>query len=259
LSAGLAFLLSLSASIAQETDKRKATNAEGVTATRIEPLRVINGELRGRAVFGSLNHGAQLKDFVLTFTKAEVINRSLQLRCDFSVEGGGARLSYQVSATIAGAIAAAANPWPRATEEQRKDAKKPKEEEKKPREKEQGGEAKIPEAAGQLGQLAQSTQETTRKAPPATGEKTAQTQTHDAQSETVTGCGVIFLKLMLPQRLRARMGAVAQPVQLGVVLKPFDNDLGKEVVKEICGLVQNTDPRGQSASLDQLNSLLSSK
>ena len=135
-------------------------------------------------------------------------------------------------------MATAANPWPNAREE-RKDAKKAKEEEKKAGEQRQGREAKDPEAVR---------------------EKTEQTQSLYAQSETVTGCGVIFLRLMLPQRVRVRLGAVAQPLQLGV--KPFDNDRGDEIVNKICRLAQRVDTRGQAASpdqLDQLNRLLSAK
>ena len=256
LSAGLAILLSSPVSIAQEIAKKKTATAEGGAAIRIEPLRVINGEMRGRTVSGQFNQGARLTNFTFTFTKAEVVNGRLQLRGKFALEGGGARLPDQVIPTIAGAIAEAVNPWPHPGEEERKDAQKSKEEEKKAGEQLQGREAKNPEAAGQLGQLAQSTQDTARKTPPAPGEKTEQTQSLYAQSETGTGCGVMFLKLMLPHRLRARMGAVAGPVQLGMVLKAFDNERGEEIIKQMCRLAQTFENRDQSASLDQLNRLL---
>jgi hypothetical protein len=256
LSAGLAILLSSPVSIAQEIAKRKTATAEVGAATRIEPLRVINGEMRGRTVSGQFNRGGRLANFTLTFTKAEIVSGRLQLRGDFALEGGGARLNDKVIATIAGAIAEAANPWPHPGEEQRKDAKKSKGEEKKAGEQRQGREAKNPEAAGQLGQLAQSTQDTVRKTPPAPGEKTEQTQSLYAQSETLIGCGVMFLKLMLPHRLRARMGAIAESLQLGVVLKPFDNERGEEIVKQVCVLLQISESHNQSVSLDQLNRLL---
>jgi hypothetical protein len=212
--------------------------------------------MRGRTVSGQFNQGARLTNFTFTFTRAEVVNGGLQLKGDFALEGGRARLSDQVFATIAGAIAAAANPWPRAGDEPRKDAGKPREDEKKAGEQRQGREAKNPEAAGQLGQLAQSTQDTARTTPPAPGEKTEQTQSLYAQSETVTGCGVMFLKLMLPPRLRARMGTVAAPLQLGIVLKAFDNERGEEISKQICRLAQTSENRDRSASLAQLNRLL---
>src|SRR5439155_17483035 len=117
-------------------------------------------------------------------------------------------------------------------DERRSDAKKSKDQEKKAGEQQQGREAKNPETAGQLGQLAQSTQDTARATPPAPGEKTEQTQSLYAQSETSTGCGVIFLRLTLPGRLRARIGAAAEPLQLGVVLKPLDNERGEWIIEE---------------------------
>src|SRR5438445_340179 len=83
----------------------------------------------------------------------------------------------------------------------------------------------------------QVTQDTARKTPPAPGEKTEQTQSLYAQSEASTSCGVMFLKLTLPRRLRARMGTIAEPLQLGVVLKPFDNERGEEIVKHVCQLL----------------------
>jgi len=256
LSAGLAILLSSPVSIAQEIVKKKTATANGGAASRIEPRRVINGEMRGRTVSGQFNQGARLTNFTYTFTKAEVVNGRLRLRGDFTLDRGGARLTDQVIATIAGVIAEAVNPWPHPGDEQRKDAKKSTEEKEKAGEQRQGREAKNPEAAGQLGQLAQSTQDTARKTPPAPGEKTEQTQSLNAQSETVTGCGVMFLKLALPHRLRARMGAVAGPLQLGIVLKEFDNELGEEINKQICRLSQTFETRDKSASLDQLNRLL---
>jgi hypothetical protein len=254
-SAGLAILLSSPGSIAQETAKRRMAT-EGGTATRIEPLRVINGEMRGRMVSGQFNQRARLTNFTLTFTKAQLVNGRLELRGDLALDGDGARLIGQVIATIAGAIAAAVNPWPHAGEEPRKDEKKSKEEAKKAEEQLQGREAKNPEATSQLGQLAQSTQDTARKTPLAPGKKTEQTQSLYAQSETVTGCGVMFLKLTLPKRLRARVGAIAEPLQLGVVLKSFDNELGEEIVKQVCLLLQKSDSRSQLVSLDRLNHLL---
>jgi hypothetical protein len=256
LSAGLAILFSSLVSMAQDTAKKKTATAERGAASRIEPLRVINGEMRGRTVSGQFNRGARLTNFTFTFTRAEVVNGRLQLKGDFALEGGGARLTDQVIATIAGAIAEAANPWPRAGDEPRKDAKKSREAEKKAGEQVQGREAKNPEAAAQLGQLAQSTQDTARTTPPAPGEKTEQTQSLYAQSEGVTGCSVMFLKLTMPQRVRARIGAVAGTLQLGMVLKGFDNERGEEIGKQICRLGKTFETGNQSARLAQLNRLL---
>ena len=257
LSVALAILVSSAVSMAQEGAKKKiATATEGGASTRVEPLRVIGGELHARTVTGQVKQGVITTDFSFTITKAEIVKGSLQLSGDFALGGARRQMSDQVTATIGGVMSNAANPWPSAREERRSEAKKSKEEEKKAGEQQQGREAKNPETAGQLGQLAQATQDTARKTPPAPGEKTEQTQSLYAQSETSTGCGVMFLKLTLPPRLRARMGAIAEPLQLGVVLKPFDNERGEEIVKQVCLLLQISESRNQAVSLAQLNHLL---
>jgi hypothetical protein len=257
LSVVLAILFSSPVSIAQQGAKKKTVAAtERGASTRVEPLRVIGGELHASTVTGQVKQGAAAKDFSFTITKAEIVNGRLQLSGDFALGRAPEQMINQVTATIGGVISNAANPWPSAREERRSEAKKSKEEEKKAGEQQQGREAKNPETAAQLGQLAQSTQDTARTTPPAPGEKTEQTQSLSAQSETGTGCGVLFLKLTLPRRLRVRIGAAAEPLQLGVVLKPFDNERGEEIVKQVCLLLQISESRNQAVSLAQLNRLL---
>lgn len=253
----LAILLSSPVSMAQQAVKRKAaTAAKDGASSRVEPLRVIGGELYASTVTGQIKQGAIATDFSFTITKAEIVNGRLRLSGDFGLGGAPAQMSNQVTATIGGVMSNAANPWPSAREERRSDAKKSKEQEKKAGEQQQGREAKNPETAGQLGQLAQSTQDTARTTPPAPGEKTEQTQSLYAQSETSTGCGVMFLRLTLSRQLRARMGVNAEPLQLGVVLKPFDNERGEEIVKQVCLLLQISESRNQAVRLAQLNRLL---
>ena len=237
--------------------------AQTGAASGIEPLRVINGEMRGRTVTGQFKRAARATDFSFTVTKAEIIGGRLQLTGNFAIGRARARTSHQVTATIAGVMAKSADPWPSARDEMPSEAKKSKEEEKKKveqkaGEQQQGREAKTPEAAAQLGQLAQSTQDTARKTPPAPGEKTEQTQSLYAQAEANAGCGVMFLSLSLPEQLRSRMGRVAEPLQLGVVLKPFDNERGEEINNAMCGLLGTRESGAQSASLSRLNRLLAS-
>ncbi|HEX8186280.1 MAG TPA: hypothetical protein VF747_16060, partial [Blastocatellia bacterium] len=203
----LLILLSPAVLSAQTSAKKKAAAAvQSGASGRIEPLRVINGEMRGRTVTGEVKQNTRPTTFSFTITKAEVINGRLRLTGDFALGGARADVGDQVTATIAGVMSKAANPWPSANDGQSKDRKKSKEEEKKAGEQQQGREAKDPEAASQLGQLAQSTQDTARKTPPAPGEKTEQTQSLYAQAEANTGCSVMFLSLTMPPRLRARMG-----------------------------------------------------
>ena len=173
-------LLSPMAAMAQTGADKRAAAGAGRASGGTEPLRVINGEMRGRSVTGRVKQGARVAEFSFTITKAEMVNGRPQLTGGFSV--GGARGDL-VTATIAGVMAKAANPWPSARDEKRSETKKSKEEEKKAGEQQQGREALKPEATGQLGQLAQSTQDTARKTPPAPGEKTEQTQSLYAQAE----------------------------------------------------------------------------
>ena len=81
-------------------------------------------------------------------------------------------------------------------------------------------------------------------------------QERGSEPETTNSCGVVFLNLTLSRQLRARLGSTAMPLQLGVVLKPFDNERGEQIVDQICQLLQESKSRNQSAELDRLNQLL---
>ena len=245
----LAILVSSPVSIAGQGLNKKSPAASG----RIEPLRVIGGELDGGTVTGQVKQGSRATTFSLTLTKAEMVSGKLRLSGDFALHG--ASINHQVTATVGGVMSNASNPWPNARQE-RESVRKSKQEEAKAGEQQQGRAPKSPEAAAQLGQLAQSTQDTARRTPPAPGEKTEQTQSLYAQSEISSACGVLFLRLTLPRRLQGRIGTTSEPLQLGVVLKPFDNQRGEDIVKQICQLNQISKTTNQSASLDQLNRLL---
>jgi hypothetical protein len=259
LSVALAILISAPASIAQQGAKKKtATATEGGASTRVEPLRVIGGELRGKRVTGQVKPGVIGSEFSFTIMNAAMVKGRLQLSGDFTLGGARKSLSDRVTATIGGVMSNAANPWPSAREERRTETQASKEE-PKPAEQRQGLEAKSPETAGKLGQSAQSTQDTARRTPPAAPvEKNEQTQSISVQSETSADCGVIFLKLTMPRRLRARMGSIGEPLQLGVVPKPFDNERGEQIVKQVCMLLQVSESGDQALSLAHLNRLLAS-
>ena len=249
----LAFLLSSPASSAGQALKKRPTTS---APSRIEPLRVVGGQLHASTITGHVKRGWSPSTFSFTLTKAEIVGDRLRLAGDFTLHGAQSKTSDHVTATIGGVMSNAANPWPNARQERRSDdAKKSNEvEEKKTGEQQQGREAKNPETSAQLGQLAQSTQDTARKTPPAPGQKPEQTKSLYAESETSNRCSVIFLKLTLPPRLRARLGATTEPLQLGVVLKPFDNERGEEILNQVCLLLQTSN---QPANLDRLNRLLS--
>jgi hypothetical protein len=212
--------------------------------------------MQGRTIAGRFISNGRPSDFSFVLSKAEIVGGKLQLTGDFRL-GRNARAAEQVKASIAGAMAKATDPWPGASDEEPESKAKADAEEQK-----QGREAKSPEAAAQLGQLAQSTQDTARKTPNVPGERNEQTQSLYAQAEMATGCGLIFLSLDVPERLRARMGAGAHALQLGVVLAPLDNRLGEDINRRICAIVQlsgnkSADRRLQS-SVDEFNRFIAS-
>jgi hypothetical protein len=81
-------------------------------------------------------------------------------------------------------------------------------------------------------------------------------QERGSEPETTTNsCGVVFLNVMLSRQLRARLGSTAMALQLGVVLKPFDNERGEQIIEQICQLLQDSKNSNQSTQLDRLNRL----
>ena len=253
LSLGFVFAVS-SIESAQIKGERKQSPTLRSGVGSIEPLRVINGQMRGRTISGQCILHSRPSDFSLVLTKAEIVGDKLELIGLFRL-GPGAGNAHNVRASIAGIMSKAANPWPSASDDVRKPKPKP------DADQQQGREVKNLEAAGQLGQLAQSTQDTARKTPPAPGERTEQTQSLYAQAEIETACGVLFMSLDLTQRLRAAIGAGARPVQLGVVPAPIDNSLGKAITHNICAIMRISGDKsnaGRLAKLAELNRLLAS-
>ena len=99
LSAALAVLLSSPVSMAQHGVKKKAaTAAPGGASSRVEPLRVIGGELYASTVTGQVKQGAIATDFSFTITKAEIVNGRLQLSGDFALGGSRAQMGDHVTA-----------------------------------------------------------------------------------------------------------------------------------------------------------------
>jgi hypothetical protein len=234
----------------QKVDVKKAVPA------RIEPLRVINGKMQGRTVAGQFVKNGRQSDFFLTLTRAEVVGAKLELIGDFRT-AQSSRRTQTIRAKIAGSMAMAANPWPHASDD---DAEERTKKEPAPAgEQKQGREAKNPETAAQLGQLAQSTQDTARKTPPAPGKTTEKPRSGYDESEKISGCGVLFLSVELPSQLRVSMGA-ARPLQVGVVLAPLNNNLGEEINKRICTIVRmldaKVDSRQISAAVGELTRVL---
>jgi hypothetical protein len=252
-----AALASSTVASAQVKGKSKASPgaaADGGIAA--EPLRVINGQMRGKTIAGQFQLNSRRSDFSFALSRAEIVGGRLQLVGDFRM-GRNAGAPHPVKAKVAGVIGKAANPWPEPSDDSPKTKPKP-----QANEQQQGREAKTPEAAGQLGQLAQSTQDTARKTPPAPGERTEQTQSLYAQAEMGGGCELFFLSMDVPPQLRGALGAGPRPIQVGVVIAPFDNSLGDEINRRICAIVRMSGDKSASdrlsASVEELNRFLAS-
>jgi len=233
-------------------DQKPSQNVTTSAPARVEPVRVVNGLMKGRIIAGQFSRNGRLSDFSLGLSKAEIVGGKVELVGDFRA-GAADRMGQIVRCTIAGTMSMAANPWPHASDDDAEEAPKSSDEQK------QGREAKNPETAGQLGQLAQSTQDTARKTPPAPGKSTEKQEPVYGQVENISGCGVLFLSLDLPLRLRTALSA-GRALQIGVVLAPLDNRVGEEINKRICSIVRmlNDKSNAQSVStgLVELNRLL---
>ena len=263
LSFGLALAIALALPVELMAQKRQAGAARNQTAGaaqgQTEPLRTINGQMRGKKISAQVSDGRASFDY--TLTRAQVVDGKLQFQGAISAPGK-AGTTRDVTATLVGTLARSSNPWPSAGD------RPPSRKTIDPNTQRQGREARNPETAGQIGQLAQSTQDTARtttmpKAPqgqkPAAGEVTEQTQSLYAATDAGTGCEVMNLKLPWPLP-RAAGASANQPVQLGVVLVPIDNRLGEEINQHVCRIVRGLSAQQGSdnieAQLDQLNRLL---
>jgi hypothetical protein len=242
-----AILVTSSSAFAQAKARARRGAQAGAAAGAVEPLRMINGEMRGRTIAGRFNAGGRASDFTFTLKKADLVDGKLRLTGALAL---GNSLSQQASARLLATMAKAENPWPSASDQKPKEKPKAQAGEQK-----QGRESREPETNAQLGQLSQSTQDTARKTPPAPGERNEQTQSLYAQAEAATGCGVLFFSVDVPERFRAAMRAGARPVQMGVVLATIDNRAGEEINRSICRMLRGWDA---GANLEELNRLLSS-
>src|SRR5713101_3395287 len=101
LSVALAVLLSSPVSMGKQGVKKKAaTAAQGDASSRVEPLRVIGGELYASRIRGQVKQGAIATDFSFTIGKAEIVKGGLQLSGDFALGGSRVQMRDQVTATI---------------------------------------------------------------------------------------------------------------------------------------------------------------
>jgi hypothetical protein len=173
--------------------------------------------MRDNTIYVRMNDGRTRYEYSLS--RAQLINGQLQFQGTWTSSSGRVKVVAPiVTATLVGTMARINNPWPNAG--QRAPSRR----------------------------LSSPGVEERRAA----GEVTEQTQSLYAPAAVISGCGVLYLKLSLPDR------RTAPPVQLGVVLAHQDNQLGEKINQTICSIVQALSSRGEDleAHLRQLNALL---
>jgi hypothetical protein len=111
LTLGFAFAASSIGSAQVKASKKASPGVRSAAPGSVEPLRVINGQMRGRNISGQFMLNRLPSDFSLVLTKAEIVGEKLLLTGDFRL---GPRTSAlpNVRARIAGTMAKAADPWP---------------------------------------------------------------------------------------------------------------------------------------------------
>jgi hypothetical protein len=239
---------------AQQRARKGTPAGTSKAAGRVEPLRTIGGNMMGNRITARSFDDRLVFDY--TLRSASIVDGKLQFQGELSA-GGSSPVAKEV-ATLTGTVARAANPWPSA-------ASQPSRQARSAAQQPQGREARSPEAASEVGQLAQATQPTARTTPTPTapqgqrpaGEPNEQTQSLYAGAAVGTGCEIMFLKMKLPAPYATR---APEPVQLGVVLAPQDNQQGRQINQQICRIVRALDAKQSAASIEeqvtQLNRLL---
>jgi len=104
------------AAASQISNQHKANQNIKVSApARVEPLRVINGEMQGRTIAGQFIRNGRTSNFSLTLTKAEIVGAKLELLGSVRTSPN-LQSAQNVRVKIAGSMAMAANPWPHASD-----------------------------------------------------------------------------------------------------------------------------------------------
>ncbi len=215
LISALAIVIGLSAgAVAQKTGVKQPETGLSPRG-QIEPLRVLSAIMRDNTIYVQMNDGRTRYEYFLS--RAQLINGRLQFQGSWASSSGRVKVVAPiVTATLVGTMARIDNPWPNAA------------------------------------QRAPSRRLSSPEVQERRGEVTEQTQSLYAPTTVISGCGVIYLKLSLPDR------RTAPPVQLGVVLAHQDNQLGEKINQTICSIVRALSSRGEDleAHLRQLNALL---
>jgi hypothetical protein len=176
-------------------------------ASSIEPLRTLNGVMRGPSIDGRFNQAGREIHFSFVLDGAAMANGGLRLNGTFRAAGRAAR----ASATILASTARVRNPRSASTDQVYRKQDEP-------------------DSRASVGQ--------------------------DGQAVLVSGCEVLFLRLIPGPKMQSLIGS-GDTIQLGVVLASLDNEAGEAINRLICRLAQGRlDGPVAAKHIDELNRLL---
>jgi hypothetical protein len=230
------------------------------TGSTARAARTVKGLMRGNVIAVRSDRDQPLFDFVLS--EARLVDGKLELEGSIRPTAKTAAAAAATSATLVGTLAKEPSPEYAAARARRNAARSGAQRnpasgetaKQKP-----GGAPTSAENAGELGQLAQSTQSTARTTPAGAEVTGGESKNGKASAAAtgISGCEVVFLKMQLPARYAARAGS--PNVQLNVALAQLDNRPGTELNQPLCRVVYALESKDESADaeLERLNAMLS--
>lgn len=259
-------------SFAQRSKGRRPAVRTVSMKTTLEPPRTYGGRLMGNKIeLRRIDDKVRL-DYIVT--GARIADGRLQL--EGTLNGDGGAESHPTMATVIGSMARARQVWNWNNDSKpgrlknRATAATPPQGGVAQGTVTEGGVTRNPERAGNVGQLSQATQSTSRSTPTPTspegrasttnGALTEQTQSLYTPSDAGSGCDIVYLKMEIASGASAVSNKTAPPVQVGVVLASRDNVAGEQINKALCRVVRAIKGgEATEAPLSDLNKLLATK
>jgi hypothetical protein len=248
-------LVGQSSALAAGPQRRAAGRAASSAAAVV---RTVKGNLRGNVI--AVRSVADRPVFDYALTEARVVNGKLELLGSIRPAGRKATKGGAASATLVGSLAKDPDPEYFVQRAKRNAARTGRVQPApgQPAEQKPGGPATTSEAAGEMGQLAQSTQSTARTTPEVVGPEGVKPKDGKtvAAATGVSGCEVMFLRMQLPAAYAAAAGG--RSVQLNVSVAAIDNKTGIDINRRLCRVVNALQGGGGSvdAEVAELNRLL---
>ena len=263
----------------RKSGRQTSTRPRPASMAASIPPRTFGGRLIGNRIELRRTDDKVKLDFVVT--GARVADGELQLEGSLKRPGAAFQLSDGVmtQASVIGTMARARQVWNwNRDEEPGRLKKQATSAGATPTSPPQGGSQgtvpesgvrRNPEQTGNVGQLAQATQSTSRNTPTPTSPEgrasvsnaalNEQTQSLYTPADAGSGCDMIYLKMEIASAADISKSP-ANPAQVAVVLAPRDNAAGEQINKALCRIVRSL-KKGEAADthISELNSLLATK